>query len=1043
MTQQPSSDHITAPNMLGRKIFLSCLIFTLIIGTAVFAWHKHQQNLHREKVTEIARLSENTSLILSDKTTSLLKGYIASLQIALQTPSMKNYINDPVQGKQELGELFLSIAQKRTDVYKIRLIDINGKETIRSDRGPDGHIFLKEEKDLQDKSDRYFFQNSIKLAPGQIYVTRLDLNMDNDVIETPWVPTIRIITPFSRDGKTVEGIFMYNINARDILSSFQHMNTKNIYSDFMLVNENGYYLAGRPEEDLWGFMFNHDTGIQKDHPDIWEKLHGQKKQIYHAPDGSVWFSHAIDLKKSLSATAGNNIISERQRWYIITHTQPPPPLFLNGSGVLIFVASVLILLVFSWFCGNGIVEQQKVKILKHDLERRIAEKEEMIARVQNVEREEKKQRQFLDTLLDNMPLAIFVKDVQKDFRWVMINKMARQMFGLKPQDIVGKFDKDIFPKNEATDMLTTDRAVMDSGELLELEAEEMTTANGRSYLHIIKVPIYNDDGDQSLLLTIYKDVSEQVQAQEALKRERDRAEQANQAKTDFLANMSHELRTPLNAIIGMHDLLDEHELSEENHTAFEVIHKSARSLLAIVDDVLDISKIEAGDMTLEKVPFDCYEIIHHVTKSLSHLASQKGLTLTCNLDKHDSLIVKGDPSRFHRIMNNLVINAIRYTHQGNIDVHISAEPGVRKNHLLLKCAVRDTGIGIPKNRIEAIFDKFTQADTSTTRHYGGSGLGLTIIKELIGMMKGDIKVESKVGVGSCFHITIPFTTANLADKKQKKISPQNLSDMQNSTRVNIEKARILIAEDHDMNRLVVEKLLRKIGCTSFDFAENGQDAAAMATEKKYDLILMDCHMPKMNGYDATSEIRRIEKELGRKPATPIIAMTADAMQGTKEKCLEAGMNEYITKPLDLHGMAELLGYWLIFDTQLLSDTHVGTPFATKKEAIPPVNLVHIDDYTDGDKDEQRELLVLFKQQFFESLTALKKQITPGRNKEWSEIAHQMKGGAAMIGAEELRTLCAEAQNKENTTKTERQTLYKEIIAAYDRVCLYMEEEELI
>tara|TARA_R110002124_G_scaffold83089_5_gene217744 strand:- start:378 stop:3509 length:3132 start_codon:yes stop_codon:yes gene_type:complete len=1043
MTQQPPADYGTAPDMLGRKIFFSCLIFVLIAGTAVFAWHKHQENLHRERIAETARLSESISLILSDKTTSLLKGYIASVQIALQTPSMKNYIKDPVQGKQELGDLFLSIAQKRTDVYKIRLIDQNGKETIRSDRAPDGQIFLKAEEDLQDKSDRYFFQNSIKLAPGQIYVTRLDLNMDNGVIETPWVPTIRIITPFSRDGETAEGIFMYNINAGDILSSFQRLNTENAYSDFMLVNENGYYLAGRPAEDLWGFMFDHDTGMHTDHPDVWKTLHGQKKQIHHAPDGDVWFAHKIDLQQALTATAGNNIISERQRWYIITHTHPPPPFSLSGSGVLLAVAGSLILMVFSWFCGNGIVEQQKVKILKKDLERRIAEKEEMIALVQTVEREEKKQRQFLNTLLDNMPLAIFVKDARKDFRWVMINKMARRMFGLKPQEIVGKYDKDILTKSEAAAMLTTDRAVMDSGEILELEAERITTAAGTLNLHIIKVPIYDEEHDQALLLTMYKDVSEQVQTQEALKRERDRAEHANQAKSDFLANMSHELRTPLNAIIGMNDLLDTHKLDEENYTAFEVIHKSAQSLLAIVDDVLDISKIEAGDMKLEKVPFDCFEIIHHVTKSLSHLASQKGLTLTCNIGKEDSLIVKGDPSRFHRIMNNLVINAIRYTHQGSVDVTASSIPGPRRNRVILQCDVRDTGIGIPKNRIGAIFEKFTQADTSTTRHYGGSGLGLTIIKELIGMMKGEISVKSDVGIGSCFTIKIPFTTADMAETQRKKASPQMLPEMHNDRRVMIDKARLLIAEDHDMNRMVVEKLLRKIGCKSFDFAENGQEAVEMATAKKYDLILMDCHMPELSGYDATRAIRRIEKETGRKSPTPIIAMTADAMQGTKEKCLEVGMNEYITKPLNINDMAELLSYWLIFDAQQLSDAHITVSGAAKQETPVPINLVHINDYTDGDKDEQRELLGLFKQQFAESLARLKEQITPGRNKEWSEIAHQMKGGAAMIGAEELRTLCAEAQNKENTTKTERQNLYKEITAAYDSVCSYMEEEELI
>lgn len=1042
MTQHSPPDNGTTSDMLGRKIILSCLIFALIAGTAFWAWQKHQENLYRERIAETARLSENTSMILSDKATSLLKGYIASVQIALQAPSMKNYILSPADGKQELGDLFLSIAQKRTDVYKIRLIDKNGKETLRADRDRNGKIYLKDEKDLQDKSDRYFFKNALKLVPGQIYVTQLDLNMDNGVIETPWIPTIRIVTPFSRDGETTDGLFMYNVHVADILSSFYRTNKENIYSDFTLVNEDGYYLAGRPDKDLWGFMFNREIGMHTDYPAIWEKLRGEKQQSHKDPDGGIWFSHRIDLQQALSETAGDNILSDRRYWYIITRAAPPQFVPFSKHDGLLAAAAALFLMVFSWFCGNGIVEEQKVKRLKQDLERRVAEKEEMIALVQSVEREEKKQRRFLNTLLDNMPLAIFVKDAGNGFRWVMINKMARRMFGLKPQDIVGKYDRDVFPKDEAAAILTTDRAVMDSGQILELDAEEMTTAAGISHLHVIKVPIYDNDGGQSLLLTIYEDVSERVRTQEALKREKDRAEKANQAKSDFLANMSHELRTPLNAIIGMNDLLDVHELSEENRTGFDVIHKSAQSLLAIVDDVLDISKIEAGDMKLEKVPFDCYEIILHVTKSLAHLASQKGLTLSCNIGKNDSLIVKGDPSRFHRIINNLVINAIRYTHQGSITVTANVTPGRRRNRVILKCDVRDTGIGIPKNRMEAIFDKFTQADTSTTRHYGGSGLGLTIIKELVGMMKGEISVESEVGAGSCFTVTLPFTTADLSAKKEKT-SPYKRPDMKNDNRIDVEKARLLVAEDHDMNRMVVEKLLRKIGCRSFDFAENGKEAVKMAKKKKYDLILMDCHMPEMNGYDATRTIRKFEKESGRTPPTPIIAMTADAMQGTKEKCLEAGMNEYITKPLDIKGMAELLGYWLVFEPETLSEAHVVIASAVKKEAIAPINLAHMDDYTDGDEDEQRELLNLFKQQFTQSLKDLKEQITPGRNKEWSEIAHQMKGGAAMIGAEELRTLCAEAQNKENTTKTERQKLYNEITAAFDSVCIYMEEQELV
>ncbi|TVQ85051.1 MAG: PAS domain-containing sensor histidine kinase [Micavibrio sp.] len=679
------------------------------------------------------------------------------------------------------------------------------------------------------------------------------------------------------------------------------------------------------------------------------------------------------------------------------------------------------------------------------LEQRFSEKEDMIALIQTVEREEKEQRRFLNTLLNNMPLAIFVKDAKKNYRWVMMNKMAERVFGLKTQEAIGRTDHDFFPAHEAASTLATEKAVMDSGEILDIDAEPITTPNGVLITHTIKVPIYDDDGNPSLLLNIFQDVSERVEAQKALRKAKEQADLANQAKSDFLANMSHELRTPLNAIIGMSDLLDRDELGKDNLTAFDTIHKSAKSLLGIVNDILDLSKIEAGEMKLENIPFDAYETVRHTVQTMAHMASQNGLELSCNLKSGDSLVIKGDPARFQGILTNLVSNAIRYTHDGYVRIKIEAEPVKnRKNRIILHCSVEDTGIGVPKNRIPFLFDKFMQADNSITRKYGGTGLGLPITKQLVEMMKGKITVNSTEGKGSCFSFSIPFVTADKLKVKEKK-KKQNVK---NIDRVPIAKSRILAVEDNHMNQLVIEKLMKKIGCRNFDFAVNGKEAVALFHDNPYDLILMDCHMPEMNGYDATREIRAFEA--GRKDGAnrvPIIAMTADAMTGTKEKCLAAGMDEYIAKPLSIDGMVELIEQWISLDDNGKGKKNTAKTRTKKQDKKPkktaPVDLAQIREYTDGDAEEEKELLTLFRTQFSESLKTLRKNITDGNNKTWSETAHMMKGSAAMTGAEALRALCAEAQEMETGTATQREALYNKISEEYETVCTYLLEKKLL
>lgn len=518
-----------------------------------------------------------------------------------------------------------------------------------------------------------------------------------------------------------------------------------------------------------------------------------------------------------------------------------------------------------------------------------------------------RERDLLRTLMDSLPDLIYVKDAEG--RYITVNRSLLKVWGNPPlESIVGKTVCDVVHDDLAKiyarddqDVLQNDRTIVDS------EEQVVTAAGERRVYSTTKVPLHDPQGNVSGLVGIDRDITRRKRSEEELRQARLAADAANRAKSDFLANMSHEIRTPLNAVIGITDLLLDGDLGQVHRDYLEIIRDSGESLMVVINDILDFSKIEAGRLELESKVFNLPEVVRSPTKALALRAHDKHLELTCEIDPRVPIWVRGDSVRLRQVLTNLIGNAIKFTASGEVRVSVQVV-GESLESADLQFHVRDTGIGIPADKQEQIFKAFVQADTSMTRRFGGTGLGLAICTRLVQAMGGQLQVRSHVGEGSEFYFQLHLPKASAADDSHhatpvyKPIDRQPSMDKQPESSVGVKRPlRILLAEDSHMNQVLAIGILEREGHI-VTVANDGREAVDAFQAQSFDLILMDVQMPELDGLQATTAIREIEAGSGRH--IPILAMTAHALTGDRERCLAAGMDGYLSKPIRLTDLVQ-------------------------------------------------------------------------------------------------------------------------------------------
>ena len=585
---------------------------------------------------------------------------------------------------------------------------------------------------------------------------------------------------------------------------------------------------------------------------------------------------------------------------------------------------------------------------------------------------------FYKAVVEDGSDIIFIVNYQGDI--IYHNASVEETLGHKPNSLIGKNFYDFISPETLSEFRRKYHLSCKKPYSEGIEFEFLCKNKKYKYLEFNAINLLQKEGVEGLILDC-RDIMQRKKDSEELLR-------AQKAKEQFLANISHEIRTPINGIAGMATLLNKNPSAEEQITYLHAIKSAADNLKVIINDILDLASTESGKLKFEKIGFSLKDLLASLIDIFSVQAKEKGLELRKVIHPDADKILIGDPVRLNQILINLISNALKFTHMGSIRIHVSIEKR-EKTKSYVKFVVTDTGIGVPKEKLSTIFESFGQADASVTRKYGGTGLGLTIVKQLVKLQHGSISVKSKEDEGSSFIVIIPYEIGKPDDIADTSAQAKK-SD---SYRDSLKNLSVLLVEDNDINRLYASSILKSLEC-KLETAENGYVAIEKLKSGLFHVVLMDVQMPVMDGFEATKAIRSWDPP---KSQIPIIALTANATRNDIEKCLAAGMNDCIAKPFTPEDLFRIL---------IKHGSHeapVTTPEVAAATITPmAADLSYLTKVANGNTDFVREMISTLQESMPKSIDQIK---SCAIEMEWNELAkviHKIKPALTMIGRKDLR-----------------------------------------
>lgn len=658
-------------------------------------------------------------------------------------------------------------------------------------------------------------------------------------------------------------------------------------------------------------------------------------------------------------------------------------------------------------------ERERVQLLLAELDRQNAELDRLRHSVRRESNSRLLAEEALDETRDRLQLAVDAAglalwDWQLPAPQMFLTARWGEMLGDVAMDgywdSSGLLDR-VHPDDRAGVEAAT-RSLLDGQVQRAVSQHRVRTADGWLWIESHGMVAEHDAKSRPIrLMGTVADISERKRVEAEVQRARELAEQASRAKSEFLANMSHEVRTPLNALMGLTRLLMDSPLNTEQQNWLGLMDTSAHALLALLNDVLDLSRIEAGKMSIEQVPFNLHDALHEVTALYAEQARAKPLDFAIDLAPGLPQQMVGDPGRLRQVLGNLLSNALKFTPRGGrIRVSAQAITAAGSARQLLRLQVQDSGVGISPKQQQTIFDAFTQADASTARRYGGSGLGLAICSRLVQLMHGSIELHSALGQGSSFTVTLPLGDAAAAESAPLS-APLELSEVAQAGD-RFADLTVLLAEDHPVNELLMTQLLQRLHCR-VRHARDGDQAVQQWAQGGVDLVLMDVQMPGSNGLQATRRIR--EQEIARGlPHTPIVAVTANAMNGDREACLAAGMDGYVPKPVSPQSLMRAMDEALLRAQGLpprarglgAADETLAEPADTRRPtAADALDVPKLLRRLDGDRETLHALAVAMRSDLGERLRELQRALAAQDADQAVAHAHGLKGSLGSMTAE--------------------------------------------